>query len=414
MHSQDLASEQQAAHRSAVPPIRLVCGLAGAFLAGSALAQPANDLCPDAEPIIEGISTSGDTAGASGTAEAPCSPQTEDIWYALGTNSGATYNVSLTAGAADMSLAAFESCGGGLLSGTDGRPTCRAIDAGAQGTLSFGGPGGTIIIRVSSAGAGGFDLLASSDAATGACCLGADCQVLTAGACDASGGSYLGDGAACGVGGPAGMPTEVGSSFPNLPIGPGAGTVTSDTISVAAGPESIGGLTVSVNLDHFFLSDLSIELEHVDSGTTVLLFDRFCGDNDDLNATFSDDGGEIACSTPTSGTFIPVQSLSMFNGLSALGDWTLRVTDNESFEDGTLEFWSITADSSAPNPCDDLPGCACEFGGSPDQVDVTDLLAFLALWFAGDAGADLNGGGVDVTDLLVFLACWFPASNGTC
>ncbi len=60
-------------------------------------------------------------------------------------------------------------------------------------------------------------------------------------------------------------------------------------------------------------------------------------------------------------------------------------------------------------------GCPCEFSGDPAMVDVQDLLAFLALWFVNDAGADLNGGGVDVTDLLDFLACWFPASTtGVC
>ncbi len=59
------------------------------------------------------------------------------------------------------------------------------------------------------------------------------------------------------------------------------------------------------------------------------------------------------------------------------------------------------------------PQCACEMDGNAAQVDVFDLLAYLDLWFAGDAAAELDGaGGVDVFDLLSFLDCWFPASAG--
>ncbi len=56
--------------------------------------------------------------------------------------------------------------------------------------------------------------------------------------------------------------------------------------------------------------------------------------------------------------------------------------------------------------------CICEFGGATSEVTVEDLLAYLALWFNNDPGADLNGSGTDVTDLLLFLSCWFPASAG--
>ncbi len=59
----------------------------------------------------------------------------------------------------------------------------------------------------------------------------------------------------------------------------------------------------------------------------------------------------------------------------------------------------------------DCARCVCEFGGAPETVDVQDLLAYLALWFNADAGADLNGGGTDITDLLEFLSCWFNADT---
>jgi len=65
--------------------------------------------------------------------------------------------------------------------------------------------------------------------------------------------------------------------------------------------------------------------------------------------------------------------------------------------------------------CLDAPcaSCVCERDGDGAQVDVFDLLAYLSMWFAQDAGADIDGApGVSVFDLLAFLQCWFPASAG--
>ncbi len=60
------------------------------------------------------------------------------------------------------------------------------------------------------------------------------------------------------------------------------------------------------------------------------------------------------------------------------------------------------------------PTCVCEFDGDATQVDVSDLLTFLADWFAESPAADLDGSTVvDVVDLLDFLTCWFPANTGT-
>src|SRR5690606_18848029 len=61
------------------------------------------------------------------------------------------------------------------------------------------------------------------------------------------------------------------------------------------------------------------------------------------------------------------------------------------------------------------PICLCETDGNDAQLDVFDLLAYLDLWFAGDAAAEMTGDDpalVDVFDLLAFLDCWFPASSG--
>ncbi len=48
-------------------------------------------------------------------------------------------------------------------------------------------------------------------------------------------------------------------------------------------------------------------------------------------------------------------------------------------------------------------------------ADVFDLLAYLDLWFAADAGAEMtDDAAVDVFDLLAYLDLWFPASADGC
>lgn len=53
--------------------------------------------------------------------------------------------------------------------------------------------------------------------------------------------------------------------------------------------------------------------------------------------------------------------------------------------------------------------CAADLDADSD-TDVFDLLAYLDLWFAGDAAAERTGDeppSVDVLDLLAFLDAWF-------
>ena len=77
-----------------------------------------------------------------------------------------------------------------------------------------------------------------------------------------------------------------------------------------------------------------------------------------------------------------------------------------------VDIGAVEAPADTPLPA---PGCACETDGNDARVDVFDLLAYLDLWFAGDAQAERTGDDpvvIDVFDLLSFLDCWFPASAG--
>ncbi len=125
-------------------------------------------------------------------------------------------------------------------------------------------------------------------------------------------------------------------------------------------------------------------------------------------------------------------------GMAAMGDYLFIVDENQSTAsgDGVRGVWTyliqpdghltplgigpvdtgavpLMFDAIEVWPGTGEPFCICEADGSAAQVDVFDLLAYLDLWFASAAAADIDGAqGVDVFDLLAFLDCWFPASSG--
>lgn len=121
----------------------------------------------------------------------------------------------------------------------------------------------------------------------------------------------------------------------------------------------IADLNVYLDMSHTFPGDTSFSLTSP-SGTTVMLLERpgttevytttnenisdsGCG-GDNVNVTLDDEGtapAEDACN-PLSGTLIPNNPLSAFDGESSLGIWTLTVYDSfSSTDDGTLNNWSL-------------------------------------------------------------------------
>ena len=53
------------------------------------------------------------------------------------------------------------------------------------------------------------------------------------------------------------------------------------------------------------------------------------------------------------------------------------------------------------------PPCRADFDGN-ELVQVPDIFAFLAAWFAQDSRADFDGNpGIQVPDIFAFLSQWF-------
>jgi hypothetical protein len=54
--------------------------------------------------------------------------------------------------------------------------------------------------------------------------------------------------------------------------------------------------------------------------------------------------------------------------------------------------------------------CPCDIDG--EGLAVTDIFAFLSLWFAGDEAAEFDGvPGISVPDIFAYLSCWFAGCN---
>ncbi len=145
------------------------------------------------------------------------------------------------------------------------------------------------------------------------------------------------------------------SASTNVPIiipSNGTSTVNSTLTIPIANATTINDLDVILNISHTWISDLTVTLISP-AGTEVQLVANPCPSNVSISnivATFDDAGSTIVCGTNPgiSGTRMPSQSLSQFNGQSSQGLWTLRVADGFNQDGGQITSWSLNICSSQP------------------------------------------------------------------
>lgn len=125
----------------------------------------------------------------------------------------------------------------------------------------------------------------------------------------------------------------------NVPVG------ATSTFNIPAGMGNITDLNVALRITHTFIGDLTGTLKSP-TGTTITLFAQPCIDDyhGPLDVTF-DDAGIVGACAPTpgglSGTILPTQALSAFNGQDPTGMWTLFVVDAGPADVGNIESWSL-------------------------------------------------------------------------
>ncbi|CAG9462904.1 unnamed protein product [Pedinophyceae sp. YPF-701] len=141
---------------------------------------------------------------------------------------------------------------------------------------------------------------------------------------------------------------------------------------------SIGGdctitdLDVGLDIAHTYFSDLQATLT-APGGGSISLFSGVLGSfAGTVRLVFDDDASTLvsAISTPPDGTYRPTGSLADFVGQSAVGQWTMAVTDTASGDVGSI--MRIPDSGSSPAPLN-LQVAASEFTSIGGDCTITDL-----------------------------------------
>ena len=125
----------------------------------------------------------------------------------------------------------------------------------------------------------------------------------------------------------------------------------------------ISDLNVSVVIGHGWVGDLSVTLQHAETGSSVALIDQpgvpassFGCSGDDIDAILDDEAAapaEEACaaSAPAlNGELVPNSVLTAFDGENLAGTWTLTASDTSLGVSGALDDWCLIVNDPAPPP----------------------------------------------------------------
>ena len=162
-----------------------------------------------------------------------------------------------------------------------------------------------------------------------------------------------------------------------IPDGTGnntAGPTVNKTITVPGTVTgNINAVEVGVSLTHTYVQDLVIELVHPD-GTVIKLMNRNCDEGATVNGAsytfnFTNSGaaqlpnGSCLTPSPITGNVRPADPITVLNGKTAPGVWTLRATDWWVGDTGSIGNWNIKL-------------CMAETPLSNDSFEIDDFVLY--------------------------------------
>ncbi|MFN2167485.1 MAG: hypothetical protein ACK2U9_14620 [Anaerolineae bacterium] len=202
-------------------------------------------------------------------------------------------------------------------------------------------------------------------------------------------------------------------SQPGLAIPDNNGTGVTDTLVVPANLD-IADLNVVLRATHTWVGDLRFSLQHVDTGTSAVFYDRpgvpastFGCSVDNVDATVDDQGTdgdlETTClPTPPAiaGSLVggdpPNASLlAAFEDEDANGSWVITAADLAGGDTGVLTEW-----------CLEVTAACYDFNGT-GRVDVADVQSVSGAWGTNNPLYDLDHNGtVNVNDIQIIANKW--------
>ncbi|MBB4805037.1 subtilisin-like proprotein convertase family protein [Chryseobacterium defluvii] len=125
--------------------------------------------------------------------------------------------------------------------------------------------------------------------------------------------------------------------------GPGGDAISAPKVSAPLMVNNTGVITsikVTPSIAHTYVQDLSVGIESP-VGTSALIWNRSCTNQDNIIGSFSDTGTTATCTTPIQGEIRSSESLAVFKGHSAQGQWKLFASDNYTGDQGTINSWTL-------------------------------------------------------------------------
>lgn len=188
----------------------------------------------------------------------------------------------------------------------------------------------------------------------------------------------------------------------------GASTVSSTIDFLEAG--EINNVSVTVGITHSWLEDLSISLISP-SGTKIELLTQQCGNQQDINVTFTDQGNTVTCTfdVPSlSGQVLPEQPLSALKGEPSKGLWQLVVEDGNGHDGGSINTFGLQlcisgeyiADSDQDGVLDTNDQCPNTPIGTKVDVDGCEIFSIpesnFNLTLTAESCIDQNDGSIKI------------------
>ncbi|MEY8759352.1 zinc-dependent metalloprotease [Chryseobacterium tongliaoense] len=136
-------------------------------------------------------------------------------------------------------------------------------------------------------------------------------------------------------------------SGPSVTItdGPGGGAISSPRVNIPLTVNNTGIITkikVTPTIAHTYVGDLAVGIESPE-GSSALIWNRACSAQpySGITAGFSDAGAAVVCASPIQGETKSYESLAIFKGHKAQGQWKLFASDNYPGDVGTVSAWAL-------------------------------------------------------------------------